>query len=426
MPDRPECTVITYEDIVAAKGIKTGNKIQVGKQNIQSSYVADANYSSMTITVTGYKRVRFPSVLGSSLIGAVFADDSGKVIDSVMVDTLNAKFVDGMYLVAEVPKGATKLHFTTRNSSDFDCVVLSNSDKIEDLEPDWVEHSACLVGCFQAVTIGSQLYSAVNGQTSVASLTQPDMSYYAEQRGLQLIDWEMHKDIANLFFAWYGRRDSQGQCGYGQHSSSRKIGGTVAYGMSDTIGYEEAKRINPNITSSWVDNMFYQYAWYKTQDEYGNPSVVQVNNICCLGYEDIYGNKAEWMGKVSLPNNPASEQYKMVIEMPDGSMRKVKTGTTGGYLTGVVHQKYMDIVCAMTQPGSSTTYYCDEFIPSASTGRVVYRSSNNAYAHAGVCRAHCGHDSSSTTASIGSRLAFRGQIVVASSVGAFKALKPYA
>lgn len=67
------------------------------------------------------------------------------------------------------------------------------------MEPDWVEHSACLVGCFQAVTIGSQLYSAVNGQTSVASLTQPDMSYYAEQRGLQLIDWEMHKDIANLF-----------------------------------------------------------------------------------------------------------------------------------------------------------------------------------------------------------------------------------
>ena len=426
MPDRPECTVITYEDIVAAKGIKTGNKIQVGKQNIQSSYVADANYSSMTITVTGYKRVRFPSVLGSSLIGAVFADDSGKVIDSVMVDTLNAKFVDGMYLVAEVPEGATKLHFTTRNSSDFDCVVLSNSDKIEDLEPDWVEHSACLVGCFQAVTIGSQLYSAVNGQTSVASLTQPDMSYYAEQRGLQLIDWEMHKDIANLFFAWYGRRDSQGQCGYGQHSSSRKIGGTVAYGMSDTIGYEEAKRINPNITSSWVDNMFYQYAWYKTQDEYGNPSVVQVNNICCLGYEDIYGNKAEWMGKVSLPNNPASEQYKMVIEMPDGSMRKVKTGTTGGYLTGVVHQKYMDIVCAMTQPGSSTTYYCDEFIPSASTGRVVYRSVNYASAYAGVCRAHCGYDSSSTYASIGSRLAFRGQIVVASSVGAFKALKPYA
>ena len=199
MPDTLECTVITYEDIVAAKGIKTGNKIQVGKQDIQSSYVADTNYSCMTVAVIGYKRVRFPSVLGSSLIGAVFADDSGRIIDSVMVDTLNAKFVDGMYLISEVPEGATKLHFTTRNSSDFDCVVLSNSDKIEDLEPDWVEHSACLVGCFQAVTIGSKLYSAVNGQTSVASLTQPDMTYYADQRGLQLIDWEMHKDIANLF-----------------------------------------------------------------------------------------------------------------------------------------------------------------------------------------------------------------------------------
>ena len=90
--------------------------------------------------------------------------------------------------------------------------------------------------------------------------------------------------------------------------------------------------------------------------------------------------------------------------MPDGSTRKVKTGTSGGYLTGVVHQKYMDVVCAMTQQGSSTTYYCDEFIPSSAAGRVVYRSNNNANANAGVCRANCGNDSSNTNTNIGSRL----------------------
>ena len=79
--------------------------------------------------------------------------------------------------------------------------------------------------------------------------------------------------------------------------------------------------------------------------------------------------------KSAFQNATANEQYKMVIEMPDGSTRKVKTGTSGGYLTGVVHQKYMDVVCAMTQQGSSTTYYCDEFIPSSAAGRVVFRSS---------------------------------------------------
>ena len=30
--------------------------------------------------------------------------------------------------------------------------------------------------------------------------------------------------------------------------------------------------------------------------------VVQVNNICCLGYEDIYGNKYDMMDGVDLPD----------------------------------------------------------------------------------------------------------------------------
>ena len=190
-----------------------------------------------------------------------------------------------------------------------------------------------------------------------------------------------------------------------QNTNARIIGTTSILGMTDTV--------NPDHKTEWC--------WYKTTDEYGSDKYVQIASCNCLGYENWFGNKAEWMDKVSLPNSPSSEQYKLYIEMPDGTTRKVKSTTTSGYMTAVVHQKWMDIVSA-AGAGSSTTYYCDEFVPSGSTGRVVFRSNNSAVAFAGVGRANCGYDSSNADASIGSRLAFRGKIEVAESVGAFKSL----
>ena len=405
MPDRPECTVLDHDWLQEHRLVKSGTKILTGGTDVDDSYSADGNYEAITVDVSGYRRVRFPSVLGSSLVGAVFADDGGRIVKSVIVETLNARFVDGMYLICDVPEGATKLHFSVRTSSDFDCVVLSNSDKIEDMEPDWVEHEACLCGALQAVAKGTKLYSAVTGGTSVANLTQPDMVRYANQRGLQLVDWEMHKDVANLFYAKYGRRDAQDQCGYGQNTNARIMGTTAMLGMADTV--------NPEHKTEWC--------WYKIQDEYGGDKYVQIASSNCLGYENWFGNKAEWVDKVSLPNSPSSEQYKLYIEMPDGTTRKVKSTSVGGFMTAVVHQKWMDIVSA-AGAGSSTTYYCDEFVPSGSTGRVVSRSNVNASASAGVGRAYCGYDSSYASASVGSRLAFRGKIEVAESVGAFKSL----
>ena len=55
-------------------------------------------------------------------------------------------------------------------------------------------------------------------------------------------------------------------------------------------------------------------------------------------------------------------------------------------------------------------------------GRVVCRGNNNADAGGGVSFANASYDASSSYAYIGSRLAFRGKIVVAQSVAAFKAI----
>ncbi|WP_444339388.1 CotH kinase family protein [Phocaeicola plebeius] len=412
MPDRPECKVIGYDEIESEKNVREGYKLTVGRQHLDDAYSQDSNYLVCKVNVFGYKKVRFPTVLGTSMIGSCFTDSGKNVVKDVFVDSLNNRFVNGMYIICDVPEGATELNFTIHKYAEFDCVVLSNSDKIEDMEPDWVEHEPCLVAVFEACTIGSKLYSAATGNASVGSLTQSDFIYYAKQRGLQLIDWEMHKDIANLFFAFYGRRDSQDQCGYGQSNDQRNIGTTALLGMQDTISY------NSDGGAHQTSN-----AWYVRPNEDGKNVYSLIYNTNCMGYENLYGDKYEWLSGVSLPNTNAQEQYKLLIEMPDGSTRKVKSGTVSGYCTGMYHQKYMDIVGVHSQKGSSTTYYCDEFNVSNAANRVVCRSYNNSNANGGVSYAYCGYDSSSTSTYIGSRLAFRGEIEEAESVTAFKAIK---
>jgi hypothetical protein len=410
MPDKPKCTVYSYDDLVSASNVFVSYKMLSGNTTVALSQAADTNYSVCRVKVTGRKKVRFPTTLGTSLISSVFSDDAGNVISAVNVPTLNHKFSDGMYLIADVPQNAAWLYFTILKTAEFDCVVLSDSDRIEDMEPEWVEHPACLTGVFEAVSIGSGLYSAINGTTSVGNLLHPEFVQYATNRKLQLVDYEMHKDVANLFFAFYGRRNSQNQCGYGQNSYGRIVGLTALLGMKDTVNQNNAT----------------EYAWYAATNELGQTVYVQINNVNCLGYENWYGSKLELMAKVSIPNATATEYSKWNIVMPDGSVRKVKAGTVNGYITGVVHQKYMDVIGAFATAGSETTYYSDEFTSSTSANRVVFRSSAYANAIGGVLYMFAEGTSTYLSVESGSRLAFRGKIVKAASVAAYRALSAIA
>ena len=58
--------------------------------------------------------------------------------------------------------------------------------------------------------------------------------------------------------------------------------------------------------------------------------------------------------------------------------------------------------------------------------RVVYRGCDYANANGGVVNANANSDAAGANASVGSRLAFRGQIVWAQSVSAFKAISEVA
>lgn len=423
MPRVPEATVLTLEDIKRTQGGYTnGKKVMSGRDTINNAFSNDGSYSVCMVSVEGYKRVRFPSVPGTNLVGSVFVDKTGAVLQSIVVSTLSNKFEAGMYLISDVPEGAVALYFSILNTAEFDKVVLSNSEKIEDMEPDWVPNDEHLCGVAGSSVVGTKLRSCITGGSTTANMPWTDFHYYSVQRGMQQIDPLMHWRIANLSYAKYGRKNMQEQCGAGSHSNTRTTGGTASRGMQDTVGYEEAKGINPNVTNSLVDNLVHQYAWYVEKDEYGAAKVTQVNNICCLGYEDIYGHKYDMMDRVDIPNT-SGNVGKWRIWMPDGTIMMVKGATNGdSWITAVAHGKWMAVVPVGAVSGSSSTYYSDIYWFSSASGGVVYRGYDNASAGGGVSYANASDDASFANAYVGSRLAFRGKIVRAQSVAAYKAI----
>ena len=424
MPAVPNVDVLTLDDIKAVQGGYTkGRKVMSGRDTITNAMSTDSSYSVCVVDVSKHKRVRWPSVPGTNLVGSAFADVNGNVVKSVVVPTLGNRFEAGMYLISDVPEGAKTLYFSILNTAEFDKVVLSNSSKIEDMEPEWFANEEHLCAVVGSSVVGSKLRACITGGSTTASMTWTDFHYYSVQRGMQQIDALMHFRIANLAYAKYGRRNMQEQCGAGSHTNMRTTGGTMSRGMQDTIGYEGAKAINPNVTNSLVDeNRVHQYAWYVDKDEYGAAKVTQVNNICCLGYEDIYGHKYDMMDGVDLPNTSGNEG-KWRIWMPDASTIMIKgTTNSGNWITAVAHGRLMAVVPVGSMNGSSSTYYSDMYWISTTTGRVVSRGYSNAYPSGGVSMSYANSDSSNTSPNIGSRLAFRGKLVRAQSVAAYKAL----
>lgn len=355
------------------------------------------------VDVRGYRQVRFPG-FASTIYGAAFVDDAGKIISRISVSNSNG-FVNGMYLFCQVPEGATRLAFTFLNSVDFDYVLLTTSSAIEAIEPDWVEHKECLGGAYEAYLIDDVLRS-VSGVTSAGTISQGQAIKYAQNRGkgFQLFDWEMHKDAGNLFFFKSGNTDSQGVCGYGTGNYQKITGLTNALGMRDTVSYYKEKGgANTQAEGAFRDGVNYQ-------------------SVNLLGYENFQGNKAEWLQNVTV--NKLAANGKWFITMPDGTERVVQGITVYNadvYPTHMVWGRHMDLIAAK-EGGSTSSYWFDRIYISSALTRVVYRSYYYASALGGVSCAGANYDSSVTSAAIGVRLAFRGVIRWAKSVAEFKAL----
>ena len=414
-PPKAESVKILFEELSVKKGYAVRSSVDYTTRTEAETVMSSD--SVVTVDVQGYKQVRYPS-LPSALYGAIFVDADGNVVKR-MKATSDSGILDGMYCFTDIPEGAVSLVFTIATAAPFDYVLLTKSDKIEAIEPDWVEHEECLVGVYEAYLKDDSLYS-ISGVGSTGSVSQADFRVYARNRGtgFQLVDWEMHKDIGNLFFAKYGGRDSQGICGPGTHTNGRTMGASNATGMQDTTANADGSWYKQTLSS---DGSSYPNGNAYVLKNEGDETRTAISTPVVLGYENWHGNKAEWMDNVGFCTNAVD--YKWDIGLPDGTKRELQGLKTSGnlYQVCVIHGRYMDTIAALAG-GSVSSHYHDYTYQSGTKGRVVYRSSSHASSYGGVSYAIANSDSSNTYTSIGSRLAFRGKIVVARSVAAYKAI----
>lgn len=377
-----------------------------------------------SMNVENMKQVRWPGI-NSNMIGGLFLDKDGKVLSAVTTYITHSlsDFVQGEYVFVSVPANAVTFVFTTPNGyDDLECIAV-DSDAIEAIEPDWVEHDFTLIGCYKASvdnlmrlrsisgaapkrgtgtsTTSSYWKYDANGDLTVGlpqagtsmNFTCKDFQNLAKCRGAgyQVVDYEMHKDMAQLWMAIHGRRNSQGVNGIGVGVGTN-TGGTDS--TSEPSPFRE--------TAS------------------GRPRT--------MGLEDWWGNASEWMDNVALniPSYDAFYKNRSVaptgspvdavwhIKMPDGSERTVQGITNSGdnqEIARMKHGRFCDVIPSKCVTNASmNTYYCDAQWYTASGGRCVLRSGGNTVSNYGfvVCNAYSVASSSSTSS--GSRLAFRGAI----------------
>ena len=410
---------------------------QVDVGSIGDVVSSDEGYNVYSLDVEGMKQVRWPGIISEDRC-ACFVDGEGMVKGMFQMynthrevpagESLDLQAAEGDYYFCDVPDGAKKFLFTTLSTANENWeVVAVDSAEVEAIEPDWVEHKECLVGLYQASLDDNNRLRSLTGKTvrrgtaSMDGATSPgwestynengdplngtipsnlkysmkDFQNLSRRRGegYQLVDYEMSKFVAILFYCLTGTLNSQEACGDGRNLATT--------GTWDAIGNRSTSAL--------------EFATYTGRTNK------------CLGLENWFGCVYEWCDNVGVNITSYIQFYKnhMVatgssngrwwIYDPDSDTeRYVKgqmenTSSTGGYIKRVRHGRFCDLVPIVVH-GSSTSRYADCYYYTTSSSRVFGRSDNGSSVTGGVAYASAINPSSSARAGYGSRLAFRGRI----------------
>lgn len=390
---QPEGRKLSAEDMELRD--RSACRVSSAYATLEACLTVYDDYRVFIAPVSGYRQVRWPAV-NSSVYGAVFLDAEDKVVGRAAANS--GRMTEESYLFTSVPEGAVKIAFTCRRDVVFSFAWLTTSDQIDAIEPDAWQTGEYLVGVNKAYYGNLQIRS-INGVSPTVSTSQSQFADYCRRRGkgFTLITYNMHRDIARLFWAKYGNRDSSAVCGYGSGSNTTLTGLTAFLGMKDTIK-------NPSAALGASGGYYYD----------DTNTLRNATSINALGYDNLWGNVSEWMEGVH------SEYLVYHIADPDSDTeRKVKSGNVNdSWIVELHNGRFMDVVPVVLN-GTETTHYGDKFWCSNSSARVVLRSSDHAFTNAGVSCASAYDDAADSSAWNGSRLAFIGKIVYTLNVAAF-------
>lgn len=417
---------------MTGKGID--NRLYEEGDNIDATINTATECSVFRVPVENMKQVRFPGI-NHSYFSHAFTDENGLILsmnnllmDSVIGNPADFMNDEGDYDFRDVPNGAKYLYFTCRNVSGTKEgveVIVTDSEEIEAIEPDWVEHLPELIGVYQGYAAGittggtatsglrsisGKAVSAGNGNTAQVAWTYDsdgnptalpsekmngtaqDFFNLARVRGKGYSDvpYETSKDMANLLMVWFGTRDVETIVGRGG-------GARETTGVRNSIAFgDSAFTSQNNHNKMWAIE-----CWTASTYEWTDKG--------CFNAPSFAAFKKNLR---KAPSGSVVDYYYNIVQQ-DGNERRVKAANTN-HATNVARVRfgrYCDIVVSAYAGDSAyaTCYACYQS-SAAATGRVLGRSGLHASASAGVAYSSTSSDSSYSYTYYGGRLCFFGEI----------------
>lgn len=356
------------------------------------------NLDIITNLTSKFKRcLALPQDDGSAAIAYLNSTDSNKWEDGSTVNRTGAYHY--VYYMVHFPK----YYYRTELVSIGKFKLYISDRKLTD---SYKEERECLIGVFEAYNTDGKLTSRPN-TTSTGDQTIETFFNQAQTNGSNwgLIDYRAHKTIANLFCAKYGNTNistdnSSIPCSGGTRSWDSSIGATVSLGNRDG-------------KSSKSSNF--------------------------LGLEDCYYGKYEFVQGINIINRQwivydgglkvntdlsglTSAGYTNVRQIVASSSSNT-AASSSGWITGIAHGEYADIMPTYVSGGSDTTYYADYYYQNTGNKILLRSGYSGDGSGCGVFFSIATVGSSYSASSFGSRLGFYGNIVVKTKEE-FLALEP--
>lgn len=272
------------------------------------------------------------------------------------------------------------------------------------LDDDYIEEPEMLLSTFEAYNNNGVLQSA-SGLISTAYQTIATFVAQAKANGplWGIGDYRSHATIARMFCAYYGNTDISTS-----NSSIPCSGGTKRYDQGRTGGTIGLGNVDGKAPVN------------------GDTGYYSTN---FLGLEDCYYSKWEFVQGVNVISGKwvvydgGSFPDKDVDALEAAGATNIRiagnaaynaSAAGSGWTKKISHGRYGDVV-PTEMGGSDSTYYADHYWYNTGN-RIVLRSGDSGYgSRCGVFMAHADVTSSGSWATVGSRLAFYGKIVVVDS-----------
>ena len=356
------------------------------------------NLGIITNLTSKFKRcLALPQDDGSAAIAYLNSTDSNKWEDGSTVNRTGAyhyvyymvHFPKYYYRTELVSMGKFKLYISDRKLTD-----------------SYKEERECLIGVFEAYNTDGKLTSRPDA-TSTGDQTIETFFNQAQTNGSNwgLIDYRAHKTIANLFCAKYGNTNistvnSSIPCSGGTRPWDSSTGATVSLGNRDGKSSKSSNFLG-------LEDCYY-----------GKYEFVQGINIIDRRWIVYDGGLKVNTDIVGL----TSAGYTNVRQIVASSGSNT-AASSSGWITGIAHGEYADIMPTYVSGGSDTTYYADYYYQNTGN-KVLLRSGISVDgSYCGVFSSSAHYGSSFSYSSVGSRLGFYGNIVVKTKEE-FLALEP--